>query len=244
MNKWLKSFWLHPFANRFNLLYMMGWFGAWAFADIPHAFLAGFAGEVIYLLVRGAIDRSSGNPLAQVRRLPYGMRKRFLEMADKAAAIERDFNAADAESKLLHHSLTQTKRLTLVFLELLLADHRIAVYLGNIKVNFDDKIVALESEAETASGQIKTLAEKNVEIFKKRREKYLQVIEKQQIIKGRLDTIENTLRLLGDMAVGIGQPEDTDSQIELLLTNVQDAEMFVGEIREVVSAMPTPERVR
>ena len=239
MNKWIQSFLLRPFFNRFNMAFFLGWISVGLFTELPHVFIYGLAVESIYLILRGAMDRSE-NSLLQMRKLPAPSKKRFLKVAKNAGMIQRNFEAADPKSKLLSHSLTQAKGLRKVFLELLLMDDKLNKYIGTIRENFDQKIVGFQNEAQTSSGEMKELAQRNQAIYEKRRQKYFEMIEKQKVIRGRLDTIENTLKLLSDTAMGIHAPSEvvTDSQIELLLTNVQDAEDFIGEFRQDVPIMP------
>lgn len=240
MNKWTRSFLLHPFVNRYNLLYLMSWFCTGLFTELPHVFITGLAVEAAYLIARAVLDRS-GNPKFQVRKLSTQAKRRFLTVAQKAATIEQDFQAADSRSKLLNHSLRQAKRLTNVFLDLLIMDWRITRYVHTIKENYDQKIAQLSSQLDNTDGEIKALVERNLEIYRKRREKYFEMLEKQLVIRGRLDTIENTLNLLADTALGLRDPADTSGQVELLLTNVQDAETFVNDIRQIV---PQSSRMR
>lgn len=238
MNKWTQSFLLHPFFNRFNMTFFLGWISVGLFTELPHVFLSGLAAETIYLIARGVLDRS-GKPIFQMRKLPAPAKRRFLKVAQSAGMIQKNFVAADPESKLLNHSLNQAKRLARVFLELLLMDDKLNKYIGAIRENFDQKIAGFLREAQTSTGEMKELAERNQSIYEKRRQKFFEMIEKQKVIRGRLDTIENTLKLLGDTAMGIHEPSEvvTDSQIELLLTNVQDAEDFIGEFRRTVPLM-------
>ena len=240
MNKWTQSFLLHPFANRFNLLYLLGWFVAGVGTDLPHVFLIGLGLEAAYLAIRATLDRSD-NPHFLMRRLPGSSKRRFLNVARKSAAIERDFQAADPQSQLLNHSLAQAKRLTRVFLDLLLMDHRMSRYINSIRENFDQKILQLKSKLPGATGRTKSQIEWNIEIYEKRREKYFEMEKKRKVIEGQLDVIENTLNLLADTALGLSSPGDSTEQVELLMTNMEDAEIFVNDIRELV---PESSRIR
>jgi hypothetical protein len=242
MNKWLQSFLLHPFFNRFNMLYLASWFLVGVGTKVPHVFIGGLSVEVLYLVVRAIIDRS-GKPMFQIRKLPSSSKRRFIEVSKQAAYIEKNFEAADPYSKLLNTSLTQAKRLLRVFIDLLLMENRIDKYIRTIRENFDQKIAQLKQQVAQTDGEIKRIAEKNLEIYEKRRNKYLEMVEKKQIIDGRLNTIENTLKLLADTSAGIKGPEDTEGQIEMLISNVEDAESILGEFNQAVP-LETRERVR
>ena len=233
MNKWLRSFYLHPFFNRFNMLFFTLWAGTGMFTDLPHVFLTGLGIEAAYIGVRTLIDRSR-IPMFRMRRLPSAKKKKFLEIADKHARIEDLFENIAPNSALLDHSSDQARRLTRVYLELLLMDQRIELYLRSLRENYDQKIRELTEHLQTAQGEMRSLYEKNLEIYKQRRQRYFETLEKQKIIRGRLETIENTLKLIEGMAIGMGAPEEISDKLDLLLTNVQDAENFMGDLDRTI----------
>lgn len=243
MNSWYKSFVLHPLFNRFNMIYMVTWFFAGVATELPHVFISGLAVEGIYLAVRYALDKTGIN-IFQLRKLPSAQKKRFLDVAEKAARIQDDVNLASPNSPLMNHSAGQAKRLTHVFLQLLLMEYRLSTYIRSINENYDDKIRELTGRLSVSQGEVKNLLQKNLEIYLKRREKYFAMVEKEKVIAGRLDTIENTLKLLGDTTVGLGSPNNVSDQLDLLLTNVQDAETFMTEMDEYVPDVITRQRVR
>jgi hypothetical protein len=233
MNKWLQSFLLHPFFNRFNGIFFAGWIGAGLFTELPHVFLTGFAIEVAYLVFRGMLDRT-GRPLFMLRRLPTPAKKRFLAVADMAHTIEQDFERIAPDSKLLDRSADQAKRMAGTFLNLLISEYRIETYLKSIREDFNAKISELTIQAQSASGEMKELIERNIEIYRKRQEKFGELQQKQVVIRGRLDTIENTLNLLSDTAASLGKPGEVSQHLDLLMTNVADAEIVIDQVQQMV----------
>ncbi len=234
MNKWIESFLLHPFFNRFNLSYIFLWFGVGIWPGEPDFFLAGLFSEVLYLVIRGVVDRGA-NPYLQIRKLSFQARRRFLTVAERASKIKDAFESADAESKILNYSLNQAKRLSKVFLELLIMEKRFEDYLKRTtKENFELKSTKLRQAVEGSTGQRKSLALRNLEIFEKRRSKHEKMKNDLGIIRLQLDTIQNTLDLLFDTALGLGMPDDSSPQVDLLLTNMEDAETFIEDLRDTV----------
>lgn len=234
MNKWIQSFLLHPFFNRFNLSFIMLWLVAGVWPGVPDVFFIGLAVEAAYLVIRGIIDRGQ-NPYFQIRKLSFQSRRNYLDVAQKAALIQDAFENADAKSKILNYSLNQAKRLTKVFLELLIMEKRVDDYLKmSAKENFDQKLISLRNTVSQSTGERKSLALRNLEIYEKRVNKYRKMIEDYKMIRLQLDTIKNTLDLLSDTAVGLKMPEDTSTQVDLLMTNMDDAETFMEDLRSTV----------
>jgi len=232
---WYKSLLLHPFANRFNGLYLFSWVVACMAhtGPSPGIFYAGLGIEALYFGVRMALELS-GRPLWQLRFLKKDCRERYFRLMKRVHQIRTDFRSVETLQTLLEGQMKQVKRMARVFLELLILRSRIDHYVRNIHENYDQKIEDIRSKLPAAEGQIKEILEQNLEIYKKRRIKYFEVMEKRAIIESRLDNIENTLNLLGDYAIGMAAPGQAQDQIELLVSNIQDAELFVSDVKAAV----------
>jgi len=230
---WYKSLILHPLANRFNILFLMGWtITCWSTTS-SWPFLAGLAAEAAYFGIRLALE-FSGRPLWQLRFLKKDSRERFFNLMKKYRQIKRDFAHVDSLKPMLEGQIKHIGKMTRVFLELLILRSRIDSYVRGIRENYDQKIAEIKGKLHGAQGEVKEILEQNLKIYEQRRVKYFDVMEKRSVIEARLDTIENTVNLLGDYAMGMAAPGEAGDQIELLISNIQDAENFVTEIKSVV----------
>lgn len=230
---WNKSLLLHPIVNRYNLAFVAGWAGWCWTTDSPWPFWVGFGLETAYIATRLVLEYS-GRPLFQLRFLKKEARDRYFRLVDRLNQIKRDFRTVGTLQPLLEGQYEQVKRMLGVFLELLIVRSRIDGYVRGIRENYDQKIAELRSKIPSAQGEMKGILQQNLDIYEQRRAKYFEVMEKRAVIEGRLDTIENTLSLLGDYAMGMASPDAAQIQIETLVANVQDAERFITDVKDVV----------
>jgi len=237
--KWKKSFLLHPWFNRFNLLYLA--VGLTATVALPVDNLGWFVlgGEVLYLAVRALIDRGA-NPWLRLRRLPYRERHRFIAAWAAADRAEQDLRLNDNLAAALSASREQVERLLQSFLELLLLRQRIDHYLRFRQTDYAAEIAKARSRMAGAAEHERQLLQNNISVLEKRRKVYQDLFKRQQSIDSRLDAIENSLKLISEAGVGLIDPGEVTGQVEVILSNVEDAENFVNEMNEVV----LPLRVR
>ncbi|MCZ7583547.1 MAG: hypothetical protein M5R36_09550 [Deltaproteobacteria bacterium] len=232
---WYKSLLLHPVANRFNAAYLFVWVIA-CLQDpgpSPLLFWGGLGLEALYVGARLGLE-FSGRPLFQLRFLKKDTRERYFGVMKRVRQIKTDFRNVGQLSTLLEGQMRHVNRMASVFLELLILRSRIDAYVRGIHENYDQKISDIQAKVATAEGEVKQVFQQNLEIYKQRRAKYFEVMGKRAIIEARLDTIENTLNLLGDYAMGMAAPGPAQDQIELLVSNIQDAEMFVSDVKSTV----------
>ncbi|MBZ0270957.1 hypothetical protein K8I61_02905 [bacterium] len=238
---WYKSLLLHPFANRWNFAYMALWAIACG-ADpgpSPLLFYSGLAVEIGYIATRLGLE-FSGRPLFQLRFLKKEDRERYFRLRKRVGQVESDLKNVGSFQTLLEGHIRDTKRMSEVFLELLILRSRIDSYVRGIHENYDQKIAELKSRLPAADGEVKKMMEQNLQIYEQRRAKYFEVMEKRAVLEARLDTIENTLNLLGDYAMGMAQTGTSrdelsaQAQIDLLIDNIKDAEMFVSDVKTSV----------
>jgi len=237
--KWTKSFLLHPMFNRFNLLFLAGGFGAAIFTDVPYLGWIVVGGEALYLFVRGALDRST-LPAFHLRGLPFKDRQRYLHLWSTADHVRRDLEANKHRFAAMSASRHQINRLLRSFLELLLLKHRLESYFRARRGNYDLEISRLRQRLIVADEKDKVLLQNNLQVLEKRQAVYADLLRLAASLDTRLDTIEHSLRLLAEVSVGMGDPVEVTSQVEVILANVEDAESFVHELHGVVD----PLRVR
>ncbi|MCB1153893.1 MAG: hypothetical protein H6684_13480 [Deltaproteobacteria bacterium] len=235
MLKWYKSFILHPIFNRLNILAFGGWIGFSLFAKNPPAFLWGVLAELVYVAVRMGLEYS-GRPLWQLRFLKRDSRERYFKLLERVKQTTDDFENVKQLDILLSGEVKQIRHMSQLFLELLILRSRIDEYVKGIHENYDNKIMELKARLDkTPEGEERKLIAQNLAIYEQRRSKYFEVMEKRSVIEARLDTIENTMNLLGDYAVGMATPgrEERD-QVQHLIESVQDAESFMSDLKSTV----------
>ncbi len=230
---WYKSIILHPFANRFNFLFLIGWaITCWSTKGVA-AFLIGLAIETIYFGARLALE-FSGRPLWQLRFLEKNARERYFNVVRRVRQIRHDLRNVGTLETLLEGQIKHVKRLAGVFIELLIVRSRIDNYVRGIRENYDQKIAEIKDKLTGAEGEVAEILRQNLSIYEQRRRKYFEVMDKRAVIEARLDAIENTLNLLGDYALGMAQPGEAKDQMELLISNIKDAETFVNDVNTAI----------
>jgi len=240
LTKWIKSFYLHPWVNRFNLLYLAA--GALATATVPVDNIGWFvlAGEALYLLARGGLDRSD-KPEFQLRKLPIRARLRYLKIWDIAEQMKRDLDSNRHFAAGLTASVDQVDRLRHSFLDLLLLHQRLDQYTRRQQTNHPERIAQLNREIALAGDQAqREVLQSNRLLLEKRQKVTQDLLQRRKTIEARLDAIENSLQLLNEVGIGLIDPAEVSQQVQVILTNVEDAETFVNEMAEVV----LPLRVR
>lgn len=230
---WFRSLILHPFANRFNLLFLLGWLIVCWSTKGSAPFLVGLGLELGYFGSRMALE-FSGRPLWQLRFLKKNARERYFTLVKRVRQIRIDFSNPGPLQSLLKGQIKPIKKMARVFLELLILRSRIDAYVKGIHENYDQKISEIKAKLPEADGEMRKILEQNLDIYSQRRRKYFEVMDKRALIEARLDAIENTLNLLGDYAMGMVEPGQAPAQIELLVSNIQDAESFVSELQSAV----------
>lgn len=234
--KWTKSFLLHPWFNRFNLLYLAAGLVATISVPVDGVGWAVVLGEAAYLLVRGVLDRG-GAPALQMRRLPYKSRNRYLQIWQTADQVRTDLKINKHTAVGLPASYRQVNRLLRTFLELSLLHDRIDRYLRSRRVNYAQEIAKANQRMAAADENERRLLASNIEVLQKRKVVTADLVKRLKSIESRLDATENSLRLLSEVSIGLSDPAEVSSQVEVILANVEDAESFVHELQEVVAPL-------
>jgi hypothetical protein len=234
---WYKSLLLHPIINKFNFLYLVIWGFLFLKLDPINGtnwiFWSGLLAEAGYIGARLGLERWGGS-LWQLRFLRKDSRERYFRLMARVRQIRTDFQNVQTLRGLLATQNVNVREMTNVFLELLILRSRIDSYVRGIHENYDQKIAEIKSRLPSAEGEIKKILAMNLETYEQRRSKYFEVMGKRAIIEARLDSIENTLNLVGDYAMSMAEPRMAQDQVELLVANVKDAETFISEIKDTV----------
>ncbi len=233
--KWARSFLLHPWINRFNLLYLL--LGTAAFLAAPADVSVGWwvlGGEAAYLVVRGALDRSR-LPAFQIRTLSLKERLRYVHLWETSRRVKRDLEANRHRVGAMAADPRQVDRLLRAVLELQIAARRIDRYVLSRRINYDAEIADAAARMATANGKEKEVLAGNLGVLQRRREAHRELTERRRTIEGRLRTLENAIELLGEVGVGLSQPDEAADQVKVILANVEDAETFISELNQAIA---------
>ena len=161
-------------------------------------------------------------------------KNRFLTLWEKAYSVKKELAAISGAEGMLGASRDQIDKLMTLFLELLIVDEKLDFYLRSGKQNYDAQIAELTKKISTAQGEMAGILEKNLELIRQRRQKFHESAQRRELLIAKLSTIENTIHLLKDSAIGMGvQPAELTASVETLVQNVQDAEAFVSELQRL-----------
>ncbi|MDP8223057.1 MAG: hypothetical protein P9L99_06840 [Candidatus Lernaella stagnicola] len=238
--KWWKSFLLHPWINRFNLLYLAAGFALYLLDPLDAVGINNFGwmllgGEIAYLAARGVLDRGS-SPDFNIRKMRPKDRDRYfrlLDISDQAIAdIESNQNIVHS---VLSGSQSQIRRMVKTFLRLQLAAHRIDAVLQNNKIDYNAEIGRVQGKLSVAAAAEKPYLERQIEVLRKRQNAQRDLAERRRTIDARLETIEQAVGLLSEIGLGVADPAETADQVSVILANVEDAELFVEELNEVMA---------
>ena len=83
----------------------------------------------------------------------------------------------------------------------------------------------------------RTLAQKNIAVLEKRKEKYAEIRGYLSSARGQLELIENTFRLLADQIVTMRSPQELSGQLDELLDGVEAVRQTTRETDRLLQAV-------
>ena len=86
-------------------------------------------------------------------------------------------------------------------------------------------------------GDKRTLAQKNIAVLEKRKEKYAEIRSYLSSARGQLELIENTFRLLADQIVTMRSPTELSGQLDDLLDGVEAVRQTTRETDKLLQAV-------
>lgn len=161
---------------------------------------------------------------ARLAELPADDAQRFLRLRRKAAEIaELSHKNARLSDSLMRDELGKTDKLLEAFLELLQSSDRYSKYLRTVDAEEIDRemrrfqrTVDKETDADA-----RRLAEKNLAVLEKRRERISELHRFVEKARGQLDLMENTFELLSDQVVSMSSPSELGGQLDDLIDGVE-----------------------
>ena len=108
------------------------------------------------------------------------------------------------------------------FLELSVTCARYQDYLGSVDVDeIERDLRRYHQIIDKGEGDKRALAQKNIAVLEKRKEKYAEIRGYLSSARGQLELIENTFRLLADQIVTMRSPTELSGQLDELLDGVE-----------------------
>jgi hypothetical protein len=141
---------------------------------------------------------------------------------------------------LLSGELDKLDSLVRSFVELSLTCARYQDYLKSVDIDeIERDLRRYQQIMEKSSGEPekRTLAQKNMQVLLKRKDKYAEIRGYLSTARGQLELIENTFRLLADQIVTMRSPTELSGQLDELLDGVEAVRQTARETDRLLQAI-------
>ncbi|MCU1276768.1 MAG: hypothetical protein JWM53_314 [bacterium] len=176
---------------------------------------------------------------AKFKLLPEPDAMRCLALREKQEQINKLANENPAFTiDLLSGELKKLDDLVRAFLELSVTCARYQDYLGSVDVDeIERDLRRYHQILDKGEGDKRTLAQKNIAVLEKRKEKYAEIRGYLSSARGQLELIENTFRLLADQIVTMRSPQELSGQLDELLDGVEAVRQTTRETDRLLQAV-------
>lgn len=176
---------------------------------------------------------------AKFKSLPEPDAMRCLALREKEEQIHK--LAAENPSftvDLLSGELKKLDDLVRAFVELSVTCARYQAYLQSIDVDeIERDLRRYQQIIDHSDGDKKQLAQKNLAVLEKRKEKYAEIRGYLSSARGQLELIENTFQLLADQIVTMRSPQELGGQLDELLDGVEAVRQTSRETEKLLQAV-------
>lgn len=251
----------YAFANVYNLTMMGGFASAALLTQNWWLGVAGAGAEVLWMLFAPDsrllrhkwFDKRHAEEMAAIENAKWQDKLRNLSrdhhvrVANLQAKRHRIVSLANENqaltNKLLKAEIAKLDTLMSSFLDLLISVER---YEGHLQTTNIDKLEKQIREQENlvakGEGTAREMAQKNLAILMKRREKLGEIMTFVARARTQMQLIENTFDLLADQIVTMSSPQELDGQLDELMDGVEavkstarEAESILHETRQMVA---------
>ena len=176
---------------------------------------------------------------AKFKLLPEPDAMRCLALREKQDQINKLANENPAFTiDLLTGELKKLDDLVRAFLELSVTCARYQDYLGSVDVDeIERDLRRYHQILDKGEGDKRVLAQKNIAVLEKRKEKYAEIRGYLSSARGQLELIENTFRLLADQIVTMRSPQELSGQLDELLDGVEAVRQTTRETDRLLQAV-------
>ncbi len=248
----------YAFRNPYNYAVMGGFASAAALTGNWWLGLAGAGVEALWMLFapdsrilqktwfdrRHAEEekvRTNAELDAKFRLLPEASRTRCLTLRETKEQINKlaEENPSFTQD-LLSGELKKLDDLVNGFVELSVTGARYQDYLASVNLDGIERDIrryqAIVDQSEAASDK-HSLAQKNIAVLQKRKDKYAEIKNYLSSARGQLELIENTFRLLADQIVTMRSPNELSGQLDELLDGVEAVQQTTRETDRLLQAI-------
>jgi len=185
----------------------------------------------------GLIARKEREQYASMLSLEHAdryraLRKKYRAISDRA---ERDLE----DEPLVEAAIQKLEGLSDTYLRFLLTLQRTTDFLKEVdRARLTAQLEEARHEAEAAEGQIRQMRERSATLIEKRLSQVDQAEENQRHIEEQLKMIEIGVDAIHDEVITMDRMTEVGTQIDLIMTNLSDAERTVTEMDSLVKARP------
>jgi hypothetical protein len=176
---------------------------------------------------------------AKFKLLPETDAMRCLALREKQEQINKLAQENPAFTvDLLGAELQKLDDLVHSFLELSVTCARYQEYLGSVDVDeIERDLRRYHQIVDRGEADKRQLAQKNIAVLEKRKEKYAEIRSYLSTARGQLELIENTFRLLADQIVTMRSPTELSGQLDELLDGVEAVRQTTRETDKLLQAV-------
>ena len=175
---------------------------------------------------------------AKFKTLPESDAMRCLALKEKQEQIDRLAKENPAFTvELLAGELGKLDALVRSFVELSVTCARYHDYLRSVDLNeIESDLMRYRKIMEHSTGEKRDIAQKNLAVLEKRKEKTTEIYGYLSSARGQLELIENTFRLLADQIVTMRSPQELGGQLDELLDGVEAVRQTTRETDKLLQA--------
>lgn len=176
---------------------------------------------------------------AKFKLLPEGDAMRCLALKEKQDQINKLAKENPAFTvDLLAGELKKLDDLVSSFLELSVTCARYQEYLQSVDIDeIERDLRRYHQIVDRGEADKKELAQKNIAVLEKRKDKYAEIRSYLSSARGQLELIENTFRLLADQIVTMRSPTELSGQLDDLLDGVEAVRQTTRETDKLLQAV-------
>jgi hypothetical protein len=178
---------------------------------------------------------------AKFKQLPESDAMRCLALREKQEQINKLATENPSFTvDLLSGELQKLGTLVNSFVELSLTCARYQDYLKSVdidEIERDMRRYQLIVDKSANEPEKKTLAQKNMQVLLKRKDKYGEIRGYLSTARGQLELIENTFRLLADQIVTMRSPTELSGQLDELMDGVEAVRQTTRETDRLLQAV-------
>jgi len=251
------SYWKYAFQNPYNYSVMAGFASAAVLTQNWWLALLGAGAEALWmlfapdsrLLKKLWFDPRFSEEQNEARKKEFEAKFKLLPETDALRCMalrekqEQILNLAKENpaftSELLGGELTKLDALVQSFIELSVNCARYNDYLKSIDVDEMERDLRRYQQILDRSDddEKRSLAQKNLAVVGKRKEKYAEIKGYLSNARGQLELIENSFRLIADQIVTMRSPGELSGQLDELLDGVEAVQQTAKDTERILQAI-------